>query len=106
MGLRKGALLEIIMAATVHSGTGPGQTPILEGAIQPRVYWPSSGGAVQITLTLERETKNTVRFTEDEKGQPADHPGGPIIGILYLQKAAHAKLGAPDWIAVTIEAGG
>ena len=61
---------------------------------------------MQINLTLERETKNTVRFAEDEKGQPADHPGTPIVGTLYLQKQAHAKLGAPKQITVTIEAKG
>ena len=59
---------------------------------------------MQINLTLERETKNTVRFAEDDNGQPADHPGSPIVGTLYLQKAAHAKLGSPIRITVTIEA--
>ena len=59
---------------------------------------------MQINFTLERETKNTVRFAEDEAGQPADHPGTPVVGTLYLQKAAHAKLGAPNRIMVTIEA--
>jgi hypothetical protein len=49
---------------------------------------------MQINFTLERETKNTVRFAEDEAGQPADHPGTPLVGTLYLQKAAHAKLAA------------
>lgn len=57
---------------------------------------------MQINLTLERETKNTVRFAEDDKGQPADHPGTPIVGTLYLQKAAHANLGSPKRITVTI----
>ena len=32
-----------------------------------------SGEHGHINLTLERETKNTVRFAEDEKGQPANH---------------------------------
>lgn len=58
---------------------------------------------MQINFTLERETKNTVRFAEDMAGQLADHPGTPVVGTLYLQKAAHAKLGAPDRITVTIE---
>ena len=61
---------------------------------------------MQINFTLERETKNTVRFAEDEAGQPADHPGTTVVGSLYLQKAAHAKLGAPGRITVTIEAKG
>ncbi len=51
---------------------------------------------MEIHLTLERETKNTVRFAEDDTGQPADHPGSAVIGPLILQKAAHAKLRAPS----------
>ena len=61
---------------------------------------------MQINFTLERETKNTVRFAEDEAGQPADHPGTPVVGTLYFQKAAHTKLGAPGRITVTIKAKG
>ena len=49
------------------------------------------------------ETKNTVRFAEDEKGQPADHPGAAWIGTLYLQEAAHAELWTPERVTVTIE---
>ena len=59
---------------------------------------------MQIHLTLERETKNTVRFAEDETSQPPGHPGYPVVGTLYVQKAAHVQLGAPQRIAVTIEA--
>lgn len=59
---------------------------------------------MKINLTLERETKNTVRFAEDEAGQPSDHPGYPVVGTLYVQKAAHAELGASSRIRVTIEA--
>ena len=33
-----------------------------------------------ITFTLERETKNTIRYQEDSNGKP------PAIGTLYLQK--------------------
>ncbi|HUY09229.1 MAG TPA: hypothetical protein VMW80_07225 [Candidatus Dormibacteraeota bacterium] len=58
---------------------------------------------VQINLTLERETKNTVRFAEDESGQLPDHSGSPVVGTLYLQKAAHSRLGSPERITVTIE---
>jgi hypothetical protein len=61
---------------------------------------------MQINFTLERETKNTVRFAEDEAGQPDDHPGTPVVGTLYIQKAAHAKLGSPKEITVTITAKG
>ena len=34
----------------------------------------------QITFSLERETKNTIRYQEESNGNP------PAIGTLYLQK--------------------
>ena len=34
----------------------------------------------ELTFTLERETKNTIRYTEDASGKP------PAIGTLYVQK--------------------
>ena len=34
------------------------------------------------TFIFERETKNTIRYTED----PAEDP--PVIGVLYVQKWA------------------
>jgi len=61
---------------------------------------------MQIHLTFERETKNTVRFAEDEDGQPESHPGAPVIGTLYVQKFAWAQLGKPEHLAVSIEAVG
>jgi hypothetical protein len=33
-----------------------------------------------LTFTLERETKNTIRYAEDSNGSP------PAIGTLYVQK--------------------
>ena len=33
-----------------------------------------------LTFTLERETKNTIRYQEDSCGKP------PAIGTLYVQK--------------------
>lgn len=42
-----------------------------------------------------------MRLSEDEAGQLGDHPGTPLVGTLYLQKAAHAGLGAPNRIIVT-----
>lgn len=59
---------------------------------------------MKIHLSLERETKNTVRFSEDQEGQPDDHPGADVIGTLYVQKFAWAALGKPERIAVAIEA--
>ncbi len=34
----------------------------------------------KLTFTLERETKNTIRYAEDASGKP------PAIGTLYVQK--------------------
>ena len=34
----------------------------------------------ELAFTLERETKNTIRYAEDTKGKP------PAIGTLYVQK--------------------
>ena len=34
----------------------------------------------KLTFTLERETKNTIRYAEDANGKP------PAIGTLYVQK--------------------
>ena len=33
-----------------------------------------------LTFTLERETKNTIRYQEDANGKP------PAIGTIYVQK--------------------
>jgi hypothetical protein len=33
-----------------------------------------------LPFTLERETKNTIRYSEDTDGNP------PAIGVLYVQK--------------------
>ena len=49
---------------------------------------------MRINLTLEREIKSTVRFAEDEAGQPADRPGTPVVGSLYLQKAGQPSAAA------------
>jgi len=51
-----------------------------------------------IEFTVERETKNTVRYEEQTDGQP------PAVGTLYVQKWA---LGSPvpPTLKVTIEAG-
>lgn len=60
---------------------------------------------MDVHLALERETKNTVRCADDETGQPPDHPGGLVVGTLYLQKAAEAQLGSPKRITATTDAG-
>lgn len=59
---------------------------------------------MQLHLSLERETKNTVRFAEDQEGQPESHPGANVIGTLYIQKFAWAALGKPEHLVVEISA--
>ena len=58
---------------------------------------------MRIAMSFERETKNTVRFQEDEQ-QGDDHPGAPVIGTLYLQKFAWASLGKPEHVVVELAA--
>lgn len=52
---------------------------------------------IRITMELEKETKNTVRYSEKAEGKP------PAIGTLYIQKWATAP-DAPKMITVTVEA--
>ena len=53
---------------------------------------------VEALFNVERETKRTRRFTEDE------HPEGlEVIGTVYVQKHALAKIGNPSRIRVVIE---
>jgi hypothetical protein len=59
---------------------------------------------MKINLSMERETKNTVRFEEDENGQPEGHPGANVVGTLYVQKFAWAALGKPERISIELEA--
>ena len=51
--------------------------------------------AQTLTLTVERETKNTVRYQEQTDGKP------PAIGTLYVQKWALGQ-DPPQKITVTI----
>lgn len=53
-----------------------------------------------VELTLERETKNTIRYEEVVRDQP------PIIGTLYVQKWALKKQSdtVPRTLIVTIRA--
>ena len=50
--------------------------------------------AVKLVFSKEKETKNTVKFTEEGDS--------PIIGSLYVQKSAIAGLGNPDKVEVTV----
>ncbi len=51
----------------------------------------------ELTFTLERETKNTIRYQEETSGQP------PAIGTLYIQKWA-VGTPVPQTLTVTVEA--
>ncbi len=51
-----------------------------------------------LTFTLERETKNTIRYKEDATGQP------PAIGTLYIQKWLLGK-DPPTTLTVTVNEG-
>ena len=57
--------------------------------------------AIEVEFRRERETKNTIRFeeVESESGDP------PVIGSLYLQKWAVKRLGDPQKLKVTVDAG-
>jgi hypothetical protein len=48
-----------------------------------------------LTFTLEQETKNTIRYTEDANGKP------PAIGTLYVQKWLLGKE-PPKTLVITI----
>jgi hypothetical protein len=48
-----------------------------------------------LTFTLERETKNTIRYQEDAHGKP------PAIGTLYVQKWLLGKE-PPEKLTITI----
>ena len=51
----------------------------------------------KLTFAKERVTKNTIRFIEDSET--------PVVGTIYIQKTALAKLGNPDHLSVTIDDG-
>jgi len=57
-------------------------------------------GVEELTVEFvqERETKNTVRFQEQES--PRGDP--PVIGTLYLQKWALRRLGNPERVSVIV----
>ena len=53
----------------------------------------------KLTFTLEKETKNTVRFSEDvREGKPS------VVGTLYIQKSAMGTP-FPNTVTVTMEDG-
>jgi len=53
---------------------------------------------ISAVFSLEKETKNTVRYSEESS---SDHP--PICNTIYIQKWAIGQLDGPEKIKVTIE---
>lgn len=49
-----------------------------------------------LTFTLDKETKNTVRYQEDASGKP------PVVSTLYIQKWALGKT-LPKNLTVTVQ---
>jgi hypothetical protein len=54
-----------------------------------------------VVFARERETKNTVRFAEQENAEGLP----PVIGTLYVQKFVVKRLGDPQVIKITVERG-
>ncbi len=52
---------------------------------------------IRVTMELEKETKNTVRYTEKVEGKP------PAVSTLYIQKWATSP-DTPKTVKVTVEA--
>jgi len=52
---------------------------------------------VTVTLRMDKETENTIRYPE------AKRPGKPVIvGTLYVPKTTLLQMGTPDAITVTV----
>ena len=60
---------------------------------------------LEVTLTAEKVTKNTVRFREEKESEPNDPEAQPVFPVIYIQKEALKTLGSvnPDRIKVTVE---
>jgi hypothetical protein len=57
--------------------------------------------SLEYTFTLERETKGTFRYAQDEDGEER-----PAVGTLYLTRSAAAELDNPQRLQVTIRRAG
>lgn len=55
----------------------------------PKTTMAKNNATIELTFTFERETKNTIRFTE----KTADMLDTPQVGTLYLQKASLKAMG-------------
>ena len=62
---------------------------------------------LEVTLTVDKVTKNSIRYREtpypeNPEGPPEDHP---IFPVIYIRKDALVQLGSshPDTIKVTVE---
>lgn len=54
--------------------------------------------SLKIEFTVDKETKNTVRYAEVVTGVTA------LVGVIYVQKPTANQLGNPEKIVVTLEA--
>jgi hypothetical protein len=55
----------------------------------PKTTMAKNNATIELTFTFERETKNTIRFTEVLQ----DKLDTPQVGTLYLQKASLKAMG-------------
>ncbi len=53
---------------------------------------------IELKFVKEKDTKNTIRFAEQERDD-----GPPVVGTLYIQKYALKQLGNPETLTVTIQ---
>jgi hypothetical protein len=73
---------------------------LLSGMIGSGSWWSPKNKEtremkIERTFDMEKETKNTIRYSEVAEGQP------PIIGTIYIQK--WAMKGVPKRITVTLD---
>ena len=59
---------------------------------------------LEVTLTAEKVTKNTVRYRENYQGA-AQEPEPRVFPVVYIQKEALKALGSttPETIKITVE---
>ncbi len=53
--------------------------------------------SIDVTLKLEKETKNCIRYHE-----VCDPAQVPVLGTLYVSKASAQAMGNPEEITVTV----
>ena len=61
--------------------------------------WQAGQRGFEASFTIDKETKNTVRYSQDEDGTP------PQIGTLYIQKWALGGAPYPARLVVIVKDG-